>query len=708
VIKNLLKACALVAGIFVIQPVAAQTVYNSVATAYLQTTISQSIVFDSTMQAGGTFNFSVLAHNGGGRQNQNDTANVSITFYSANGTQISTVATSYSNNLPQPTASSGVNSQGVTLSGNPQADPAVPWTTLSVSSTNCGGSCANVAYAVVKMYGIDASYWAGDYGPWYRAPTLTLNSGNNLVYNPEFGPYNGTNIQGWTASPAMGACQGAWGGSNACIVDANGTPGQNTPGLVANQNGGGPSATGGSTNGTPGGYNNTMSVSNPGPGTTGGAAPAPAPAPVPAAPAPAPVPAAPTVVSTAPGTSTVTSTNTPGTTTTTSTSTAGTTVNTSAATRGVTVTTVSQADAGVRGAKTIDVTRTITTTNTTPVTTVTTHTTPITTVTVATTPITTTTVTTPTVVTTWSDGTTTTANGNPVTTTSTTNQVVTTTSTANQVTYTTVITSDVQSSSTNSTKSASANGFSDAIKIRNTNPFLIDALSQKDGAWISPSASYYKTVGTMTSGGTGAGYQWTVENNTFGVALGYSSAKSGGLTGSSVQFETYDSTAYILSKQEDFWVKGSIGFGLGNYSGSTSIPIFALYNSTKFKQYNYYADISLYTAETFEGFRPLIGVMVNQSQIKNYNEIGSALLSTSPNMNSTTVNPYVGVRYDFDKNISIETRVTQTKDFKTVAGVRGVAKTEIDKGVFLNATVGFDKGKDYTGAVGTIGLKIDF
>jgi hypothetical protein len=100
--------------------------------------------------------------------------------------------------------------------------------------------------------------------------------------------------------------------------------------------------------------------------------------------------------------------------------------------------------------------------------------------------------------------------------------------------------------------------------------------------------------------------------------------------------------------------------------------------------------------------------MFNQSQIKNYNEIGSALLSTAPTMNSTTVNPYVGVRYDFDENVGIETRVTQTKDFKTVAGVRGVAKTEIDKGVFLNAAVGFDKGKDYTGAVGTVGLKINF
>jgi hypothetical protein len=212
----------------------------------------------------------------------------------------------------------------------------------------------------------------------------------------------------------------------------------------------------------------------------------------------------------------------------------------------------------------------------------------------------------------------------------------------------------------------------------------------------------------MSSGGIGAGYQWTVENNTFGIALGYGSSKSGGLTGSSVAVDTYDSTAYVLSKQEDFWVKGSVGFGLGNYTGSTSIPAFALFNSAKFKQYNYYADLTLYSAETIEGFRPLAGFIVNQSQIKDYKEIGTALLSTAPAMNSTVVNPYVGFRYDFDQNVGIETRVTQTKDFKTVAGIRGVAKTEIDKGVYLNATIGFDKGKGYTGAVGMIGLKIDF
>ena len=235
----------------------AQPTYNAIATAYVTTTISQQVVFNSAMQQGGTFTFSVLAHNGGGRAGQSDTANVKIQFYTAGGTLLSTVNSNYSSNLPNPNQAPG----------NPWADPSVPWSTLTVSSVNCGGSCANVGYATVSMYGIDGSYWAGDYGPWYRAPTFQKDGGTNLLYNPEFGPAYGYNAQGWTTSPAMGACQGAWGGSNPCIVNSDGTPGQSTVGLVANQNGGGPSTSGGTTSGTAGGYNNSMSTTNAGAGT---------------------------------------------------------------------------------------------------------------------------------------------------------------------------------------------------------------------------------------------------------------------------------------------------------------------------------------------------------------------------------------------------------------------------------------------------------
>jgi hypothetical protein len=258
VIKNLIKACALIAGLFAVTETSAQqNNFNEIATAYLTTTISQSVVFDSTMQAGGDFTFSVLAHNGGGRAGQSDTANVKIEFYTSSNALVTSASTSYSGNLPNPNAACG----------NPCIDSAVPWTTLSITKTLTAAQAATVSYAKVYFYGIDGSYWAGDYGPWYRAPTLSLNNGGNLLYNPEFGPYNNVQAQGWNISPALGACQGAWGGSNACIVNSSGQPGQSTVGLVANANGGGPSATGGTTSGTPGGYNSTMSTSNPAGGT---------------------------------------------------------------------------------------------------------------------------------------------------------------------------------------------------------------------------------------------------------------------------------------------------------------------------------------------------------------------------------------------------------------------------------------------------------
>ena len=234
--------------------------YNAIATAYVTTTISQNVVFNDAMRQGGTFTMSVLAHNGGGRAGQSDTANVRIQFYNFQGGLMGTFSSSYNLNLPNPNASAG----------NPAIDTSVPWSTLTVSTTVDAASAAGIAYAKVSMYGIDGSYWAGDYGPWYRAPTFQHNGGGNLLYNPEFGPYNNVTAQGWTSNPGFGACQGAWGGSNACIVNSDGVPGSSTVGLVANANGGGPSTTGGTTSGTAGGYNNTMSVTNAGTGATAG------------------------------------------------------------------------------------------------------------------------------------------------------------------------------------------------------------------------------------------------------------------------------------------------------------------------------------------------------------------------------------------------------------------------------------------------------
>lgn len=752
--KKIITAITVMAG-FVATPNAhAADIYNSVATAYVTTTISQTVVFDSTMQNGGTFEFSVLAHNGGGRTGQSDTANVKIQFYNSSNTLINTVNTSYSNNLPQPSQSGTANSQGVMLSGNPQADPAVPWTTLSISSTNCGGSCATVAYAKVSMYGVDGSYWAGDYGPWYRAPTLTLNGGTNLLYNPEFGPYNGTNAQGWTLSPALGACQGAWGGSNACIVDNTGTPGRNTTGLVANQNGGGPSATGGTTSGTAGGYNSTMSVSNP----SGGGAPS-----------------TPTVVSSTTGTPSVTTSNSTGTPTTT------TVTNTS---------TVTSTDAN--GNQVVTTYYTVTTTVTTPTTTTTT-TTPVTvntysdgsTQTVNGTPVTTTTTTSTDVVSTTQPAlqsvattvnvpTTSTSSGTAVTTTATTNlpsssvdlisfsktkggdtvtvNKNTTTITDNPYTVTTTVTTPLTttttvtpttttvdangnvigvtygtptstdntvyqvvssdqtfdsytSTSVNKKKDVNVGGTQALFNYNIVNPFIIDPLTTKDGSWANASGSISGNIGAS---GINFGYQKTVDDITAGVA-GQAGQLVNSALNSTMSGTNYSATAYVFKKMEPLWIKGSLGLNIVDVTTKNSISDFGLSYVQTSEQRISYGDLTLYSATAYAGWRPLIGATIVNSEIGSIVESGTSLLSNGlTNSKSTHVMPYVGTRYEVDEDISFEGRVTNTDQYGVVVGVRSTIKKKVFDNTSIFLRGGYDHGNNYNNATVMVGLTIDF
>ena len=778
-IKNLIKACALIAGLFVSGQVSAQQ-YNSVATAYLTTTLSQFVVFDSTMQQGGTFNFSVLAHNGGGRAGQSDTANVKIEFFNSSNTLITSANTTYSSNLPNPNA----------VCANPCIDPAVPWTTLSISKTLSAADAANVSYAKVSIYGIDGSYWAGDYGPWYRAPTLSLNSGGNLLYNPEFGPYNGVNAQGWNISPSLGACQGAWGGSNACIVDASGTPGRNTTGLVANQNGGGPSATGGTTSGTAGGYNSTMSTSNP----TGGAPASPtvvstaagAPVVVTGQPvAGTPVTTTQTVVRTVNGVDaqgnptvttyndTVTTTVTPYTTTTTTTPTTvttysdgttqttngspvtstssssttttstaqggvqsvattapvvgapvvtrGTTVTTEAdtfgattvtnsAVRGTTVVTSSYVDHSAKDTKTITVTRDTTTVRTTPVNTTYVYTTPVTMTYTAVTPITTTVTTTPT--TTVVDGSgnviSVTAAGPGVDTATNTTETVVTTATRNDVAHIVVPSVDRTSSTSSRSASVSATGISDVFKASRTNPFIVDALSTKDGSWVTPGVYRTTTTGRMTGNTLSGGYQNTVDNNSAGFAFNVSNADSAGFVNTRSNMESYSGVIYLLSKQDHVWIKTSVGMGRDIVTSTANIPDFGITGTSKASQVNTYGDVTVYAADTLWGFRPLAGATVVRSSVTHAWD-SNMLLPQAPAARTTVqVNPYAGIRYEFNENISVEARTTQTRDFGNVKSIKATVKQEIMDDMSLSASVSYARGNNYTDTRGMIGLDWKF
>lgn len=225
--------------------------YNTANMAYpSNTTISQVIVFNSTMQAGGTIQFDVLTRNGGGRTANPDTANIKIEYYSASGSLKGSSETAYSANLPS----------GSYWSAGP-GDIDQPFQQISLTSTNCGsaGSCANVAYMKISMIGTDGSFWAGNYGPGWLVPTVTFNGGSNLVYNPEFGVApNGVMAQGWTASAGWGTC-GTVSGSVTCVTNATG--------VTANMHGSGYDAAGGTTSGNAGGYTSTMSTTNPTPST---------------------------------------------------------------------------------------------------------------------------------------------------------------------------------------------------------------------------------------------------------------------------------------------------------------------------------------------------------------------------------------------------------------------------------------------------------
>lgn len=420
-------------------------------------------------------------------------------------------------------------------------------------------------------------------------------------------------------------------------------------------------------------------------------------------------PPTPTVVSTAPGTPRVTSTVSNGTATSTSVSTRGTTSNVANAVLGTTVTTSSNRDVAARNPETIDVTRTTTVINTTPRTTTTTATTPITTVTTTVTPRTTTTTTIPVTITTYSDGTTTSTDGTAVVTSSTTNISSSTTTTTNEVIVTVARDAVVQTTSSDRSASVSAVVLKDAIAISKFNPFLVDALSTQDGAWVTPLTGFAKTSGSFRTNSIGFGAQKTVDENTLGIAGTYGKANSNNFINSASDADSYGATVYALNKQEEVWTKLSIGFGVSEYSTTTALPIFALTNTSKVKVNNYYADLTFYSGKEIYGFRPIVGIVMTDSKVSSATESGSSLLSTLPEKKSTfDARPYAGVRYDLNDTVGIETRITQSKDFKTVGQIRATAKTEIFKDVYFDVTGGFDKSKNYTAAVGMVGLKINF
>ena len=202
-----------------------KAVDNALKMGYNFVTISSVVVFDNTMRSGGTLNFSALLADGGGR-NPGDPITIKMVFYNSSNQIINTVQQSYT----------------LTLGAAP--------TTYSLSTSNCGSDCTNVSYVSVQFYGKDGGYWAGNYGPYIQSPSLTFNGGSNILYNPDFGIYSGTQPHGWASSNGWQSCQ-LYSGTNTCIINNNAT---------VNNLGGGYSSTGGTTSGQAGGYSTVVVI----------------------------------------------------------------------------------------------------------------------------------------------------------------------------------------------------------------------------------------------------------------------------------------------------------------------------------------------------------------------------------------------------------------------------------------------------------------
>jgi len=345
----------------------------------------------------------------------------------------------------------------------------------------------------------------------------------------------------------------------------------------------------------------------------------------------------PTVVSTAPGADSVSTTETPGTMVTTTTSTRGTTTS---------VTVITDAR-GEQETKQLEVVRNTTVTSTTPVTTVVTQTTP----------VTVTTVTTPSTVTTYSDGTTTTTNGTSVTTVAVRTDVVTTTTTANEV----VTTSSDQSYYTRIDQFdvlGQSNRFVNLLSSDN----LLNRHSLVDGQFkigaaidTEKSLSFY-TLGdhsdyttdgyTVTSKRYGFGLDkrmrtdWMIGFNVSRLDLSMSGNEASGSLGKDI------ATVYSYNVYKNWLFKNELGFSNNRYSTSHSLPELGYSNSAMATGTDYWYAVRAF-APGYQGLRPFVGARAERNNRSATSDQGSALTAMDyAALAVTRQTTEYGVRFD--------------------------------------------------------------
>ena len=433
-------------------------------------------------------------------------------------------------------------------------------------------------------------------------------------------------------------------------------------------------------------------------------------------------PSAPTVVSTAPGTPIVTTSQTLGTTVNTSATTYGTPTNTSSSVNGTPSTQVIVTDA--RGAQTpqnLTVVQTTTTNTFTPVQTTTVTTTPYTTTVTHTTPVTVTTVTTPTTVTTYSDGTTTTTNGTPVTTTAAGTPIVTqTVTTGNQVatTVTNTVTETTAAQNQNfttrvdmmtqlGTVNSQINSAvtSDPLSRTRINRGVLSLRNEKESdVYLIGDGLRTNTVnGYQTNTGiVGVGADHIIDPSLLlGVQFNHATASmsSDGTAGGSLTKEMFG--VYGIKSINDYLIKFDAGVAFNNYSEYHTLPALNLGNSGSATGHDYYGSVRLYTPDllsthpSLEGLRGFVGQGYERDTLNGLNENGSTLTAvTYDPVNTQTWTTEAGVGYyqKLTKNWSIGGELSRNNRDQYTELVSLSYKTTDNSSVMLKA------GSQQTGA----------
>lgn len=350
---------------------------------------------------------------------------------------------------------------------------------------------------------------------------------------------------------------------------------------------------------------------------------------------------APTVVSTAPGTSQVVVTETPGTTQT-----------ATANTRGTTQTVTAYANA--RGDKTADgkqmaVVRTTTVTRTTPITTTVTQTTP----------VTVTTVTTPRTVTTWSDGTTTTADDTPMTTTAIRNDITVTATVANEVIvnstnqnyYTRV---DQVSQLTASNTRMNMNLDSDLLN-RHTSTGqgltsrTLNPGSQDKGWWyLTAEGSRTSTADTYSMKGhrVGIGHERQIRPNWI-IGLQYNRVEDK-MTGENAGGTMIKDHVGVFSlyNYNNWLLKTDLATANNKFTNYHSLPELGYSNQGSMTGRDYWLSNRLYTPDV-KGFRPFAGVRWEMNNRSAMTETGDSITAQSwDSVKQKHTVKELGLRYD--------------------------------------------------------------